>query len=181
MTIRAVVAAAFLAIGVVSGLAAIMAPSAALAQSWHEFRASDGKFLALMPGEMRNTEQSYGNGGEGRRLLVELAADEAYLLEWTDYPASLSASKPAAQHLVEAQANALKAFANGRLLRDKTIAFGQWPGRTFVIDLGDGLILQANHYWVGDRLYQLIVVTAKDKSNSPVIADFFAAFRILQR
>lgn len=181
ISIRAAIAAAMLALGVLICMAGGLAPGAAQAQSWQEFRATDGKFFALMPGPARNTEQSYGNGGVGRRLLVENADDEAFLLEWTDYPASLARSKPPEQHLVEAQANALKAFANGRLLRDRTITQGQWPGRAFIIDLNDGLILQANHYWVGERLYQLIVVTGKEKSNLPAIADFFGAFQILKR
>lgn len=180
-SIRAAAAAAILALGMLGGVAGGLAPGAALAQSWQEFRAPDGKFFALMPGEALNTEQRYGNGGVGRRLLVEKADDEAFLLEWTDYPASLSQSKPAEQHLVEAQANALKAFTNGRLLRERKITQGQWPGRAFIIDLNDGLILQANHFWVGERLYQLIVVTGKEKSNLPAIADFFGAFQILKR
>ena len=178
---RAAAAAVMLALGAVGGLVGTLAPGAAQAQSWQEFRADDGRFFALMPGQARNTEQRYDNGGAGRRLIVEKGDDEAFLLEWTDYPASLSQSKPAEQHLVEAQANALKAFANGRLLRERKITQGQWPGRAFTIDLNDGLILQANHYWVGDRLYQLIVVTGKEKSNLPSIADFFGAFQILKR
>lgn len=178
--IRSALAAAALALAAMAAVVVGAAPSA-WAQSWQEYRPDDGKFFALMPGQVVVSEQSYDNGGVGRRLLVELGDDEAYLLEWTDYPSALSNAKPPEQHLREAQGNALKAFANGKLLRESVIAAGQWPGRAFMIDLNDGMVLQANHYWVGNRLYQLIVVTGSAKAKNPAIPDFFGAFRILQR
>lgn len=180
-SIKGALAALALAVAAGAGMAGALAPAPAWAEAWQEFRPGDGKFLALMPGQIVQTDQSYANGGAGKRLLVEAANDEAYLLEWTDYPAALANSKPPEQHLLEAQANAQKAFSTGRLLSEKRIAINQWPGRAFMIDLNDGMILQANHYWVGARLYQLIVVTAKAKSTNPVIKDYFGAFNILQR
>ena len=179
--IRSALVAVSLTAAAMAALAVGVAPTAAWAQSWQEYRPDDGKFFALMPGQAVVSEQRYDNGGVGRRLLVELGDDEAYLLEWTDYPTALSNSKAPEQHLREAQGNALKAFANGKLLRESVITAGQWPGRAFMIDLNDGMVLQANHYWVGNRLYQLIVVTGSAKAKNPAIPDFFGAFRILQR
>lgn len=179
--IRSAFAAMTLALAAMAAVVVWAAPNAAWAQSWQEYRPDDGKFFALMPGRSVVSEQRYDNGGVGRRLLVELANDEAYLLEWTDYPSALSNAKAPEQHLREAQGNAMKAFANGKLLRESVISAGQWPGRAFMIDLNDGMVLQANHYWVGNRLYQLIVVTGSAKARNPAIPDFFGAFRILQR
>lgn len=153
----------------------------AAAQSWAEFRDDDGDFIALFPGSPQQAPQEYANGGRGMRLMVEVGDDEAYLLEWTDYPDALAASKPPEQHLNEAQQNTLNVFPKGEVIRQGAMVRANNPGRAFTIDTGDGLVYQGNHYWVGNRLYQLVVVTSAAKARDPKIAAFFGAFNFIER
>jgi hypothetical protein len=170
-------------LAVVAVLLGLLAPPAGAqglqALSWTEVTDPAGRFALSMPGKVRNENTSYGNGGKGQRFIAEVADDEAYVFEFTDYPPALTENLAPTTMLRQAQAGTVGSFKGASITRERDIELGPWPGRAYALRLPNGLIYQARIFAAAKRLYQVIVVTSVPKATSPSINQYFESFRII--
>jgi len=105
----------------------------------------------------------------------------SYLVSYSDYPDQILQVKSQDSILNGARDGAV-AHVQGKLLGERRISLGQYPGRELTIEVPDGqhLVLM-RMYLVKKRLLQVGVGTLKAKASSPNITKFFESFKLLDK
>jgi len=149
-------------------------------QDWIEYRSDEGGFAVRLPAEpevqtqlaetvagtvevtMALTEmENYAAGVSFNAIPPEAAADPETLLE--------GGREGAAMNL------------KGRVVSDKPIKLGAYPGTEFVVETSDDLIYTARIYVVDDRLYQILFLVPKDQIDQFDVQAFFDSFTLLEK
>jgi hypothetical protein len=140
---------------------------------WKNFSSAKGKFAVLMPGQPTEETQTSKKDDvtiNNHTFLVE-TEEGVFFVEYSDFRADISMIKPDA--ILEAGCKGLSQDG-GKLLSKRSIALGEYPGREVEYTTKDGITGKARIFLVGQRLYQLHVVT-------PEVADankFFDSFEV---
>jgi hypothetical protein len=158
---------------------ALMGAVSAQAQLWTEFRPEGGKFYVLMPGTPQTGLQPVplpdGKSTQLHQGAIE-ADSVAYVATFVDYPDEIIRRAPPDTHLD----NARNGTAKGHKLRsEKRLTIAKHPGREYIVDRSDGLVMKIRSFLVGNRLYQLIVVGNPGVDTLPDTAKFLESFRLL--
>ncbi len=142
------------------------APPASPASDLKQFYSADGGFSVLMPGtpQTDQTPEKLNADPQGRSItmysfVVSTQNDNvAYLVTYNDYPPDVAndGSDAVMQRVRDG------ASSGKTILTDAPITLGAVPGRAFVFRGDDGTTFDEHEYFIGHRLYQLMVVTAKD-------------------
>ncbi|HEY9873868.1 MAG TPA: hypothetical protein V6D12_10555, partial [Candidatus Obscuribacterales bacterium] len=142
---------------------------------WKNFSSGKGKFAVLMPGkpiEETQTSQKDDVTINNHTFMVE--TDEGvFFVEYSDFRDDISMIKPDA--ILEAGCEGLSQDG-GKLLSKRSIALGEHPGREVEYTTKDGITGKARIFLVGQRLYQLHVVTAQAADANK----FFDSFKVKQ-
>ena len=113
-----------------------------------------------MPGnpkvEVENKVASFGPYTS--YLFSETRAGTLYLIGWTDYPPNITLNVQG--EITATRDNFLKSV-NGTLIAEKEISLDGHPGLEFTVDMGSKLFATSRIYIVGNRPYQLLVVTKR--------------------
>lgn len=139
--------------------------SASAADEWKETASEEGNFKVLLPGETTYANQSVDTPIgkiEMHTFMSETETGAAGVL-YSDFPAAQIANSDVDTLLTNARDGAV-GNVKGKLTSDKAIQVAGNPGREFTFSVGTGDDVQFNGwqrvFLVGNRMYQLIVITA---------------------
>lgn len=141
-------------------------PVVQLAQSeWQQFTDSQGGFTILMPvtpAQKKQTQES----ALGPLDLYSFAAslDEgsvSYVVSYNDFPREVLELPP--EILLDSFRSGFIADRNVRLLDEKEITLGNYPGREFKLEIPGKASVTHRVYLVKERLYQLVTEVPLDR------------------
>jgi hypothetical protein len=147
---------------------------------WASFTSAEGRFTVLMPTkpkiEVKDTDTAQGTL---QLHLFSSSNDNAYfLVSYNDFPSVDEANKQAA---LEAGRTGAIDSMGGALVSERKISIGNDPGLEFSakkVSEGSEIIANARLYFVGQRLYQLLVLAYKPHADSPDIQKFLTSFEL---
>ncbi len=147
---------------------------------WTSFTSPEGRFTVLMPAkpkiEVKDTDTAQGTLP---LHLISASNENAYfLISYNDFPNVEEANKQAA--LEAGRTGAIESMG-GELVSERKISIGNNPGLEFSakkISEGSEIIANARLYFVGHRLYQLLVLAYKPHADSPDIQKFLTSFEL---
>jgi hypothetical protein len=160
----------------------LAAAAAAAAQpappGWREFTIPAGRFSVLMPGTPKTTRRKIpteiGDVAATRYTTTD-AANVTYDVLLNDYPkAGIARASP--HKLLDSVRDGLVYQTQGRLVSEKPITFGKFPGRDQEIIGANGSHYRVRLVWAGTRLYQIMTVTPGEPRPDANI--FFDSFKI---
>jgi hypothetical protein len=169
-------------VGAVAILAGVMGAVAYAQENpgWTSFTSPEGRFTVLMPAkpktEVKNTDTAQGNLP---LYLYSASNDNAYfLISYNDFP---NVNESNVQAALEAGRTGAIESMGGKLISERKISLGSYPGLEFsakAVSEGSEIIANARLYFVGHRLYQLLVLAYKPHADSPDIQKFLTAFEL---
>jgi tRNA A-37 threonylcarbamoyl transferase component Bud32 len=157
-------------------------PAAKPPAGWKEYRNAEGGFAVWLPGIPREVKRRVPTA-EGEVEMREAALrDTATGLHYSvtcgeflgitlgDPEARLNAARDGALRKVE-----------GKLLRERPVRLGKYPGRELQIELprGKGVSIRLRMYLVGQRYYQLLVGGTKETVQGKDAGQFLGSLRLL--
>lgn len=156
----------------------------AAAQKWEKFAPAGGDFSVLMPGKPVKTDQEMQTafGKLVNHMFLLQSGEAVYMVSYGDFPEPVSDPAVIKRMLDSARDNAIQA-TSGRLKEEKEIKLGGHTGRELLVVLPAGLT-RARAYWVGKRLYQVVVLmpegkgAAGEKAREETMAKFLDSFAL---
>ncbi|MEW5859674.1 MAG: hypothetical protein AB1861_20195 [Cyanobacteriota bacterium] len=154
-----------------------------LAQSvWKPFSSSAGGFTVLMPGTPNQSQETIQTkaGPIKVQLFQTFRPNQAgYVVGYSDLPANAIKTPSDVNSFF---AGAITGFTNsskGKLLSQRNINLGNYPGREFKVQLSQGVIVKSRFYLVDRRrFYQVFVVTDKEQDLVKSIDGFLTSFKV---
>jgi len=163
------------------GLLVALFAQVAVAQEWVVLAPGDGKYVIQMPGKAKEQTQQINTATGPATLyqyLVEVSNEEAYISSYIEYSSKIVVARSPQDHLKVAQEGTVKGLAGAKVLVEKETNVGDYPGRVFVLDLGNGSAYTACIYLVNNRLYQNVAVTPKEMAGGPKVVKFLESFTV---
>jgi len=149
--------------------------------AWKEFKSTKGQFSLTLPGTPKEQTETINTqaGDIDLHLFLLEKSDIAYMVGYSDYPEDLlKVAKP--QQILDGARDGAVSNVKGELLQEKTATLKGHKGREIKIKTEKGII-RARLFLVGSRLYQLMVITGKEKALSKNIEKSFDSFKILEK
>ena len=161
-----------------------------------EYRFKNGGFAIRLPGSPRRTEEHVptpvGNF-KYRGVMVAHRGDECgpavgcqFAVGWVDYPASL-AKFSVGEDALDGARNGVVRHLKGRLVSSKKIRIAGHPAIDFVISApapapySGKATARGRMVFTGNRLIQMIALTAAKHGSNPVIPAVLNSFRLLKK
>jgi hypothetical protein len=139
--------------------------------NWRELRSDTGGFIAIVPGKPRLDEREIaGERGVVMHLWSSEAGGAVFGVGYTDYSSS--------QVPLDRTRDALVANIKGRIVEDTKISLGAAKGREFRAE-GPAMVLAARLLASGSRLYQVLVVSPKERIAPADVELFLSSFQLL--
>ena len=189
---RSIMARIMLSIGVVAlcwalGAATLWVTQSLFANdqiSWRDFSSAQGRYSIIMPGAPDDQTLTIDTtaGPIDKHLALFENRSGAFVVIYADYPASLARQADPQQLLDDERDNAIAA-TKGALFNERRLALDGHPGREIKIDIpGDGAlpagVMTVRYYLVGDRLYEITVVTPKTRPAPDITQKFLDSFQL---
>lgn len=151
--------------------------------SWQTFDASEGGFRVTMPGKPTKGHDvlTTAAGPLDSVNYVYTTPDQrvAYGIDYVDYPPDV-VRRNDPDRILEAARDGLVGKLRGRVRDERRIDLEGQPGRAVELALGDGRFVRARLYLVGQRQYQLVVVTPDERTGATDAQRFLDSFRLLR-
>ncbi len=150
--------------------------SAALAQSWTEYRTDDGRFRVQMPGTpaVRKSALAIGNNETAPAVeAVARASSATYQVATIAYPQRVAQSASADVMLDHFRKNLVGAET---YKNNKTVMLGRVPGREFLMVEGNGRNTAVRQFWSRGTLYSLTVTGNAGIDAQPDVRKFLESF-----
>jgi hypothetical protein len=138
--------------------------------AWKEFTWKEGKCSVLLPGKPMAPK------GQAKTLQVS-GKEGVYILLYEDNPAMAKAEPATIKQVFDAARDGLVKTLKGKLLSDKEVKAGKYPGRELQIETPMTGTYRTRLYQVGPRYYQLILVAPKEAATSKDADKFFGSFK----
>jgi len=155
-----------------------------VAQSpWKPFSPTDGSFSILMPGQPTQKKQTINTpAGDIDTYFYTITQDGGkinYTVSYVELPKGVEKMAPPA--LLEAMASGLMGDSRVKVVSEKTIQLGDYPGRAFKIEAPDKSLIMHRAYLVKQRIYQIAVQVPKvqEQALSGDVDRFFNSFKLL--
>ncbi|HEY9074301.1 MAG TPA: hypothetical protein VIN67_09240 [Desulfobaccales bacterium] len=149
-----------------------------------EFKSEAGRFSIMTPVALQEETQPLETEA-GKISLHLFAAQEGftgYFVSYCDYPPEFVKKKEPEQMLDGARDGATKS-AKGKLVSDTKISLAGHPGLEVVIDArepqGPNGLIKGRLFMVGNRLYQVMVVAPKSRTDDQATDSFLQSFKLL--
>lgn len=150
---------------------------------WQPFTSGEGGFTALFPGNPEGIQETI-NTKQGTVDLtgfrVERPDEALYLITYSNLPNNFNLGDNT-EYINDFFDTVIQGFTNeteGKILSQTPISINNNPGREVKIQLPENLIARYRVYEINDRLYQLLVATAKEEHLQGSIEGFFNSFRL---
>jgi hypothetical protein len=155
----------------------VMAPQAA----WKEYVSTEGRFSVLMPGTPSKQKVSTKQGADTIEIYIVAAeakkGEDSFGVTYADFPEPVVQKTPATVLLEGARDGMLKQ-QSGKLLADRAISLGEYPGREFTIKSGEEKVF-AKAILVRRRLYQVVAAVPERRADTKDVDQFLASFKLL--
>ena len=149
--------------------------------AWKEFKSTKGQFSLQVPGtpkEQKETVKTQAGDIDLHLFLLE-QKEIAYMVGYSDYPEPLiKQAEPEA--ILDGARNGAVSNVNGKLLSERAVSLEGHKGREIKVKTEKGVI-KARIFLVEARLYQLMTVTAKEKTFAENTKRFFDSFKLLKK
>jgi hypothetical protein len=148
-----------------------------------EFSSAAGRFSVSSPYTLTENTQSIDTqvGAVELHMFSANQPTQTLIVSYSDYPAEL-VSKSNPDKILDGSRNGMVQNSKGQLLSETRITIDGHPGRELTVsstaDNGQELLLRSRIYLVENRLYQVTVVTIKDKANPQAIDQFLQSFKL---
>ena len=151
--------------------------------NWQTFDASEGGFRATMPGKPTKGRDvlTTAAGPLDSVNYVYTTPDQrvAYGIDYVDYPADV-VRRNDPERILEAARDGLVGKLRGRVRDERRVSLEGQPGRAVELALTDGRFVRARLSLVGQRQYQLVVVTPDERTAAKEAQRFLESFRLLR-
>ena len=170
------------ALALVLVCAALLACTSEL--DWRELSVPEGRFVVLLPGKARREARALDTAA-GALTMTMYAFNlkrGTMGVAYTDYPAAALAAEHRREQM-DAARDALLRNIQGGVLSEEDVAIAGFPGRQVYAEgrVGaDGALLKARFVVVGNRLYQIAYVGAKDGIAMADVDMFLTSFGLLE-
>ena len=146
-----------------------------------EFSSKEGRMSVLLPGVPNESIKTLNSDvGTIDLHIFDLDKGDIYFaVSYSDYPDSLVKSLSVSKHLDNAREGAL-ANTMATLTAEEIIEVEGYEGRLLSAKIGEDYALRAKFFLVGNRLYQLIIVTNKNNLYSSHIKEVIDSFKSLK-
>lgn len=160
-------------------------------RAWKPFESTEGGFIIAFPGKPGFTTQ-IAKAAKGELVNQVHGLDigvSFFAISFSDIPSPVpSSDKKSVNRALDSGRDRAVAGAGGKLISEKPLTLDGYTGRYMLYSGRDGLS-HSQCYFVGKRLYQLIVVT-EDYRNSPaadqkffedIVNRFFTSFKLTRK
>jgi hypothetical protein len=151
--------------------------------TWQTFDASEGGFRVSMPGKPtkgRDVLTTAAGPLEGVNYVYTTPDQRvAYGIDYVDYPAEV-VRRNDPERILEAARDGLVGKLRGRVRDERRVSLEGRPGRAVDLALADGRFVRARLSLVGQRQYQLVVVTPDERTAANDAERFLESFRLLR-
>ena len=169
----------------ISLLFALCLPACNQAPQPRELVSAAGRFSVMAPMTLDGKGATAGDPGRPDRPPYFLGplGDTGYFVSYWDYPPGL-VQPDKLEKMLDASRDGSVANVGGKLVREEKITLMGNPGRDLVIDTGSSAgpgarLLRGRLFIVGNRMYQIMVVTPKNQKSSPETEAFLQSFKLL--
>jgi hypothetical protein len=135
---------------------------------WRELKSSEGGFTAVMPAKPRYETRTLSRPAVTMHLWSAQAGKSLFAIGYADYPAGGAL-------FLDATRNALVGNIQGNLIEETPLPKSGLAGRSLVAEGGE-LVLKAQLFASGSRLYQLVVLGPRNALNAADVDLFFFSF-----
>jgi hypothetical protein len=146
--------------------------------AWQEFSSDKGRFSVLMPG--RPTAKTISIPVEGLKIdmyMHSLMTTIRYSVSYYDLPVKVDDPDEIKKFLQNAKQGGISSI-HGRLLEDREIKLGKYPGYYVALVTPDDSVLRSKSFLVGQRFYQVTINTPREPvpGKSRIFQDVAARF-----
>ena len=148
-----------------------------------EFRSKEGGFTVLSPVALKESLQAMESPALGHlvgHLFSGRHGSVEYTVAYIDYPEQVVAETDP-QTVLDNSRTGTVANVNGRLVLEKIVSLGEFPGREIVFDAkrGDGreVTAFARIFLVNRRLYEVMIVAPKGVVSSSEMVAYLDSFK----
>jgi hypothetical protein len=146
---------------------------------WVPYTAKDGSFTVNLPGTPKVETNSQKVGAINVVSTMYSMGDDSsgfIAVQTTDIPPG-APSLTNEQRLNGARDGSVANVAGARLVSDKAITLGKWPGREYDVSVGANL-MHCRIYMVKKRLYMMMALTTDGKPSMAEVRAFFNSFKL---
>lgn len=149
---------------------------------WQEFSSPEGNFIVLAPGPSQNSEpentEDKGLAATNNHL-IQFVDEQAnnYLVGYADYPQEGFSDQEQKQIFTGLKGVYVENF-KGKLRNETDLTLDEFNGRGATIDIPEQGVFHFRVYWVGKRMYQLMVMT-KNPAQQESAKQFLESFKLL--
>jgi hypothetical protein len=148
---------------------------------WEKFNSPEGRFNILMPAKPEQKVKEVDSPvGKQTLYTYSVLNNTGYFgVTYGDYP--VEPNSAAQKETVLDRITKSLAARGAEMIGEKKITLAGHPGREFTVDKniqGTDVVYNWRIYLVGQRLYQLAVVTPKANAGSPDVAKFLTSFEL---
>jgi hypothetical protein len=146
--------------------------------AWREFSSDKGRFSVLMPG--RPTTKRISIPVEGLQIdmhMDSLKTTIRYSVSYYDLPVKVDDPDEIKKFLQNTKQGGISGV-HGRLLEDREIKLGKYPGYYVALVTPDDSVLRSKSFLVGQRFYQVTINTPREPvpGKSRIFQDVAARF-----
>lgn len=149
---------------------------------WKPFSSKEGGFKILMPGTPTLDKRNINSRGVSipfNGFYVNRQDEAFYGVAYMELPRNTTLNSSEVNQLLSRVVSSFSEGAKGRLVSQRNIRLGNFPGKEFRSQLDQGAIAKGRTYWVNKRLYLVVVATNKETSLTKSINGFFNSFQLL--
>jgi hypothetical protein len=134
--------------------------------NWKEYSSPTGGFSVMFPGT--SVEETDAGSGKLKGRKYTVATTAAYVVSYLDFPSDVAENLETNAALYNEIFDVMRDGAleprGGKLISETEISLESHPGRLFKLSIADGTVTRVKLYLVGNRFYQLLVVTPQELS-----------------
>lgn len=138
--------------------------------NWQQFSSKAGNFTVFLPGTPTEDSETDDDGSVANNFTV-VHGETVYLVTYSDLVDEVNQLNPG--EIFDAVCEGYTADGD-KLVNKREIKLNGYPGRIVDLNTTDGMVGKASMYLVGNRLYQLILISPNTEEGDK----FFASFRI---
>lgn len=151
-------------------------------KQWSTFTSAAGKFSVSMPGTPKEQKMEVPSPIGAIQFYLFTGRDRNYefVASYNDYPASV-VSQGNVEKMLDGARDGAVGNINGKLQSEKKITLKNFPGREIHVLTPDGkAALKYRIYLVGNRLYQVGIVSTNPFQETEKTNQFFESFSVTQ-
>ncbi len=154
----------------------VLSVPALAADTWSEFKSSEGGFAVLMPGQPKLEQQPIEGATTPNNIYGVQQGDRSFVVSYHEYAPDVIKRTTADRLLAGVEHDSADAV-KGTVRVDRNMVLGGHQAREVVIDKG-AQTMKARYVLAGDRLYQVVFLGAKGAENGPDATKFLDSFRL---